>query len=157
MNLNYSINQLNNFISTIRNNQEAVYQIAYQNNGGYIDFYKKGGKPKIYIKKSNRGKFTEYCGGSVTQECIRKGKNSPDPKIRKRAIFAANVRKFKHKSGGKIKLPLYNGKYIEVSNITKDQIAGREPVCIVRGVKMFMNGDGILMPTNKNKNQYDKK
>lgn len=48
----------------------------------------------IHIKKENRGKFTEYCGGTVTQACISKGKNSPDPKIRKRATFAANARKW---------------------------------------------------------------
>lgn len=58
---------------------------------------KKGG---IHIKKKNRGKFTEYCGGKVTEECIAKGKNSKDPKIRKRATFAANARKWKHENGG---------------------------------------------------------
>ena len=52
--------------------------------------YKKGG---IYIKPENRGKFTEYCGGKVTSECIQKGKNSSNPKIRKRATFAANAKK----------------------------------------------------------------
>lgn len=57
---------------------------------------------EIHIKKSNRGKFTSYCGGKVTDECIRRGKNSSDPKIRKRATFAANVRKWKHQNGGKI-------------------------------------------------------
>ena len=56
-----------------------------------IPMYKKGG---IYIKKKNRGKFTDYCGGKVTEECIRRGKNSSDPKIRKRATFAANARKW---------------------------------------------------------------
>lgn len=59
-----------------------------------IEMFKKG--HKIHIKKANRGKFTEYCGGKVTSECIRRGKNSPDPKIRKRATFAANARKFNH-------------------------------------------------------------
>ena len=58
---------------------------------------KKGG---IHIKKKNRGKFTEYCGGKVTEECIRKGKNSSDPAVRKRAVFAQNVRSFKHSFGG---------------------------------------------------------
>lgn len=42
----------------------------------------------IHIKKSHEGRFTEYCGGNVTEECIRRGKNSPDPKIRKQAVFA---------------------------------------------------------------------
>lgn len=46
----------------------------------------------IHIKKKNRGKFTEYCGGKVTEECIRRGKNSSNPTTRKRAIFAANAR-----------------------------------------------------------------
>lgn len=62
--------------------------------------FKKGGG--IHIKKENRGKFTEYCGGKVTQECIQKGKNSSNPAIRKRATFADNARHFKHRSGGNI-------------------------------------------------------
>lgn len=53
---------------------------------------KNGGKSPIHIKKENRGKFTSYCGGKVTSECIARGKNSPDPAIRKRATFAANSR-----------------------------------------------------------------
>lgn len=57
-----------------------------------IDYLKKGNK--IHIKKENRGKFTEYCGGNVTNECIQRGKNSPDPKVRKRATFAANSRRW---------------------------------------------------------------
>ena len=55
---------------------------------------------KIHIKKSNRGKFTKYCGGKVTSECIAKGKRSSDPAVRKRAVFAQNARKFKHAYGG---------------------------------------------------------
>jgi hypothetical protein len=51
---------------------------------------------KIHIKKKNRGKFTEYCNGNVTQECIDRGKRSSDPKIRKRANFANNARNWKH-------------------------------------------------------------
>ena len=54
------------------------------------------GKSGIHIKKENRGSFTEYCGGKVTSECIQRGKNSSNPVIRKRATFAANVRKWKH-------------------------------------------------------------
>lgn len=56
----------------------------------------------IHIKKKNRGKFTEYCGGKVTSACISKGKHSSDPKIRKRATFAANAKKWKHQKGGKL-------------------------------------------------------
>lgn len=56
--------------------------------------FKKGGK--IHIKEENRGKFTDYCGGKVTSECIARGKASSSPTIRKRATFAANARKWKH-------------------------------------------------------------
>lgn len=65
-----------------------------------VHLLKKGSG--IHIKKSHEGRFTEYCGGNVTEECIRRGKNSPDPKIRKQAVFAQNVRKFKHQDGGSI-------------------------------------------------------
>lgn len=54
----------------------------------------------IHIKKTNRGKFTDYCGGNVTAECIERGKKSSSPAIRKRATFAANARKWKHAFGG---------------------------------------------------------
>lgn len=71
--------------------------ISYLKSGGRVNrSFKEGGKPKIHIKKENKGKFTDYCGGEVTSECISKGKNSSDPKIRKRATFAANARKWKH-------------------------------------------------------------
>ena len=62
------------------------------------------GKSGIHIKKENRGKFTSYCGGKVTSECIARGKHSSNPAIRKRATFAANSRKWakKHQNGGKI-------------------------------------------------------
>lgn len=50
------------------------------------------GKSGIHIKPENKGKFTKYCGGKVTEECIRRGKNSSNPVIRKRATFAANAR-----------------------------------------------------------------
>ena len=72
----------------------------------YLQYLKKGGKSGIHIKESQKGSFTRYCNGKVTNECIRRGKNSPDPKIRKKATFAANsrswARKRKHKNGGKI-------------------------------------------------------
>lgn len=66
-----------------------------------IRFLKNGSG--IHIKESQKGSFTKYCKGKVTNECIQKGKNSPDPKIRKKATFAANARKWKHKDGGTIK------------------------------------------------------
>lgn len=63
--------------------------------------FKKGSK--IHIKKKNRGKFTEYCGGKVTQECIDKAKKSKNPTLRKRAVFAENARAWKHQKGGHMK------------------------------------------------------
>lgn len=67
----------------------------------YYPSFKKGGS--IHIKKKNRGKFTEYCRGKVTEECIRKGKNSPNPLTRKRATFAEASRTWKHENGGILK------------------------------------------------------
>lgn len=54
----------------------------------------------IHIKEANKGKFTKYCGGNVTAECIARGKRSSSPAVRKRATFAANARKWKHAFGG---------------------------------------------------------
>lgn len=56
----------------------------------------------IKIKEKNKGSFTRYCNGKVTQECIDKGKKSRSKSIRKKAIFAENSRKFKHQKGGYI-------------------------------------------------------
>jgi hypothetical protein len=64
--------------------------------GGQL--FKDGGG--IHIKKANRGKFTEYCGGKVTSECIARGKRSSSPAVRKRATFAQNARGWHHAFGG---------------------------------------------------------
>lgn len=55
----------------------------------------KGGA-KIHIKKKNRGKFTQYCGGTVTNACIKRAKASGNPTLVKRATFADNARHWKH-------------------------------------------------------------
>lgn len=103
-----------NFKNYQRIMEELLKTVYYQKEGGTlnylnyfdlfqtndIDFFKGGSK--INIKKENRGKFTEYCGGKVTQDCINRGKQSKDPAIRKRAIFAQNARRFKHENGGTI-------------------------------------------------------
>lgn len=62
-----------------------------------VNTFSKGGG--IHIKKKNRGKFTEYCGGKVTSECIQRGLHSSNPTTRKRANFARNARKW-HSFGG---------------------------------------------------------
>ena len=98
--MNFNQNQISSFIKTIQDSKNIISEIYSPYIQDTIDVFKKGNK--IKIKKQNRGKFTEYCGGNVTQECIQRGKNSPDPKIRKRATFADNVRHFKHKFGGQI-------------------------------------------------------
>ena len=63
-----------------------------------LQFLKDGSG--IHIKKSQRGSFTKYCNGKVTNECIQRGKNSSNPKIRKKAVFADNSRKWRHQQGG---------------------------------------------------------
>jgi hypothetical protein len=66
----------------------APYVLELKKQGGIVS-----AKSGIHIKKANRGKFTSYCGGKVTSECIARGKHSSNPAIRKRATFAANARK----------------------------------------------------------------
>ncbi|MEE0967695.1 MAG: hypothetical protein U0L85_11710 [Bacilli bacterium] len=70
-----------------------------------IPYFKSGSG--IHIKKENRGKFTEYCNGKVTQECIDKAKQSNNPTLKKRATFAENSRGWakKHNTGGTISNP----------------------------------------------------
>ena len=69
-----------------------------------VPYLKKGSG--IHIKKKNRGKFTEYCGGEVTDKCIQKAKKSKNPTLRKRATFAQNSRSWskKHFLGGVINI-----------------------------------------------------
>ena len=100
MNKNLNLSQISN-ISRIQNpNYNSVPNCVQISGDQVIQMFKKG--YKIHIKKENKGKFTDYCNGKVTAECIQRGKNSPDPKIRKRAVFADNARHFKHQNGGNI-------------------------------------------------------
>jgi hypothetical protein len=80
---------LANTAENIDRQNDLMLMANYSANGG-----------KIYIKPENRGKFTKYCGGKVTSECIARGKKSNDPAVRKRATFAANARKWHHADGG---------------------------------------------------------
>ena len=91
---NSNLNSIQDFLSFYSYNPNLNQIINDSIYESYIIRCKNGSK--IYIKKKNRGKFTEYCNGKVTQKCIQRGKNSPNPKIRKRAIFADNARHFKH-------------------------------------------------------------
>ena len=60
-----------------------------------VPYFKKGSG--IHIKKKNRGKFTDYCNGKVTQECINRAKKSKNPTLRKRATFAESSRSWSKK------------------------------------------------------------
>ena len=101
--------------------------------------FKKGGKMNIleflkngsgiHIKEKNKGKFTSYCGGKVTNECIQKGKNSSNPAIRKRATFADNARHFKHEKGGEL---IKKAQYGAPLNISSEDIQG--------GLRFLNNG-----------------
>lgn len=84
------------------NSGSGSWKVRGHEQGGVLS-----AKSGIHIKKENRGKFTDYCGGKVTSECIARGKASSNPAIRKRATFAANSRKWarkrkKHAQGGVI-------------------------------------------------------
>lgn len=86
-------------------------KIQFGNNENNNDFiYIPIGKGGIKIKKSHRGRFTEYCGGKVTDACIQRGKNSSSAAVRKQATFAENARAWKHQEGGTLK-PVDLGKY----------------------------------------------
>lgn len=91
---NYNLQRISEFVNSCRNYIENTSTIVQKPEDDVIERFKKGNK--IKIKKKNVGSFTKYCGGNVTEECIRKGKNSPDPKIRKKATFASNARSWKH-------------------------------------------------------------
>lgn len=92
METNLNLTRISSVSRTNGSNSGLIFTPIQVPGEQVIEMFKKG--HKIHIKKANRGKFTDYCGGKVTSECIRRGKNSPDPKIRKRATFAANARKW---------------------------------------------------------------
>ena len=80
----------NNFNQSFTQGIQGMFQQEPEQTVQVANIAKDGGG--IHIKKKNRGKFTEYCGGKVTEACIRKGKNSSNPTTRKRATFAQNAR-----------------------------------------------------------------
>lgn len=95
-----------------------------------IGFYKQGSG--IHIKKKNRGKFTDYCNGKVTSECIARGKKSKNPLTRKRATFAANARRWKHEDGSKIHKPFGHRSISDNGSISTKQLK-----------KKHRSGDGV--------------
>lgn len=92
---NFNLQGFSELVEFCRNSYINVDSNRSYSNTDIIQRFKKGNK--IKIKEKNKGSFTKYCGGNVTNECIQRGKNSPNPKIRKKATFAANARKWNHK------------------------------------------------------------
>lgn len=89
------ISNLLNQLMNLDINQIEAETIEYPNLvENELEIFKSGGK--IHIKKKNRGSFTRWCGGNVTEECIARGKRSKNPAIRKKATFAANARRWHH-------------------------------------------------------------
>lgn len=105
---NRALTAYDNAIDAADTNADLIALANFSAYGGPLNIwgvngsntFAKGGK--IHIKKANRGKFTKYCGGNVTSECIAKGKKSNDPAVRKRATFAQNARKWHHAFGGEL-------------------------------------------------------
>lgn len=108
-----------NFKFRVDNDTSGPADWANSGSGSWkVKGHEQGGvilaKSGIHIKKKNRGKFTSWCGGKVTSECIARGKRSSNPAVRKRATFAANSRKWakKHQNGGTI-IPMWALKLIQ--------------------------------------------
>lgn len=93
-NENFNLSKVSEFINFCKTYPLDIEGLTQKNEQSAIERFKKGNK--IKIKKENVGSFTRYCGGNVTDACIQKGKNSSSPKIRKKATFAANARKWSH-------------------------------------------------------------
>ena len=109
---------------------------AYKKQGGkmnILEFLKNGSG--IHIKEKNKGSFTRWCGGNVTEECIRRGKNSSNPKIRRKATFADNARKWKHEKGGCFKGYPSKAAY----DVRLEEVAGFK-----KGGKAFVEGVNVL-------------
>ena len=87
-----NFNQFLDFINFCKSNRFQFDPSLTETSEEAIGFYKNGNR--IHIKEKNKGSFTRYCGGNVTEECIRKGKASSNPATRKKATFADNSRRF---------------------------------------------------------------
>ena len=130
-----------------------IYQKIFQNKqGGMLQLLKKGSG--IHIKKKNRGKFTSYCGGKVTDECIRKAKASGNPTLVKRATFAANARKWKHQEGGVLQLLTFAQEGTKLNFFQKvgNFLNSEQGKNLVSGI---MNGVQGIINTNKQQEQYN--
>lgn len=122
-----------------------------------LQFLKYGG---IHIKKKNKGLFTNYCNGKVTQECINRGKHSSNPITRKRATFADNARHWVKKGQSGLTVPQVkiNGKW---QNLTSDGqgnlSAGNKQFKVkTKPQKAYGNDVELIVTPQKNKIVADK-
>lgn len=109
-----------------------------------VPYLKKGSG--IHIKKKNRGKFREYCGGEVTDKCIQKAKKSKNPKLRKRATFAQNSRSWskKHEEGAKIHKPYGHKSILDNGWQSTKELKKKRPLIAINA-----NGDQVSEGTKK--------
>lgn len=154
--MKYSQNQLNQFKSFWNDISSSGLQLETDHSNVSIPYNKKGNK--IHIKKENEGKFTAYCNGKVTNACIQKGKNSSDPKIRKRATFAANARTWKHQLGGVIKAIklIPKGQYLKVLQgfIDRTKLTPKNMLDFRKGINRddrFLQGEFLKQALQKQK------
>lgn len=134
--LNADIDKANR--KAFANLTNAAWNVDANNDFNIMSSFARNGGP-IHIKKKNRGKFTDYCGGKVTSECIARGKRSSSPTIRKRATFAANARKWKHEDGG----PLFTHGGIWSNGMTYVNNGGTHEENPLDGVPMGTAPDGL--------------
>ncbi len=66
-----------------------------------------GGGSGIHIKPENEGKLRQETktpeGKNIPAAKLEKAAQSPDPAVRKRAVFAENAKEWNHSGGGKKK------------------------------------------------------
>lgn len=106
----------------------------------------------IHIKKKNKGKFTKYCNGKVTQKCIDEAKRSGNPTLVKRATFAQNSRSWKHEDGGNVHKPnghrsvLDNG-WINTKELKKKRklVSFNQTGTFKRGIQPSRNWDKTMV------------
>ena len=114
--MNEHIEYLNNFInqSSTQQIENVLKDLLKFKNGGLLP----KGKSGIYIKKKNRGKFTEAAkrAGKSVQEHAKDVLNDPNatPLQKKRANFARNAKRWKHQEGGVL------GRYTDKEQFTLD-------------------------------------
>lgn len=112
--------------------------------GGQL--FKNGGG--IHIKKANRGKFTEYCGGKVTSECIARGKHSSSPAVRKRATFADNARKW-HADGGILDRSFIEGMNVKLGRTPSGYPSEKGLEIVSPEFDILLGGGKLLQSTGK--------